>query len=169
MEKQNLVDEKNPQHTLQCLNSRINSYMKLTHKPERGWDNGQPTLIYLHISMISIHDKQVMGKAMRHTVAYTTDYRKRSCDGIPFCSQLGVRRISDYSPARTMDDCTLNHKDNYVSTCCNVSVITGRIRIILGRLGKGNRQLRVLNNFWFVNTKSYLPKGYRFTVNKHRG
>ena len=88
MEKQNLVDEKNPQHNLQCLNSRINSNMKLTHKPERGWDSGQLTLIYLHIGMISIHDKQVMGKAMRHTVAYTTDYRKRSCDGIPFVHNL---------------------------------------------------------------------------------
>ena len=100
--------------------------MKLTHKPERGWASGQPKLIYLHIGMTSIYDKQVLGKAKRHTVAYTTEYRKRSCDGNPICSQLGVRQISDYSPARTMDDCPHTHKNNYGSMRCNVKVITGR-------------------------------------------
>ena len=45
---------------------------------------------------------------------------------IQFCSQLGVRQISDYSPARTMDDCPHTHKNNYGSMRCNVKVITGR-------------------------------------------
>ena len=57
------MDEENHRYNFQTLSEyKIDNHMKLTHKPERGWDSGHNILPFLCIQTHSILAEQVNEK-----------------------------------------------------------------------------------------------------------